>query len=306
MAYELQSTISTPDIPDFVLYSNGSIWVGTSTNVWRIDLVTLATTNVFNARCWTNLVEDQYGYIWFMGIAADLYRIDPSNNSITTVTVVAGQTTGNRLSLVAGELWVTVSNPPNSMDIYRVDPSTYVATFVVTIASSSGSTPSAFAFFVGLGGYIWFPRTGFAGHFMCQLDPATNTIVSNTMVNASVAFFQAGIAAYGYVWATSNNGLMRFDTSTLTYSYDYGSSVKALVDYNGSLYTSSYADVFKYDVNTLTTTTIITTTGEQIGDFRFDSAGNLYLAVIRQSGTSGRTLKYVIPAVGWVRGHAWG
>jgi ligand-binding sensor domain-containing protein len=305
MAYELQSTISTPNIPDFVLYSNGAIWVGTSTNVWRIDLVTLATTNVFNARCGTNIVEDQYGYIWFMSTAADLYRLDPSNNSITTVTVVSGQTTGNRLSLVAGELWVTVSSPPNSIDIYRVDPSTFVATFVVTTTSASGSTATS-SFFVGQSGYIWFPRTGFAGTFISQIDPATNTIVSTTMVDASPVFFQAGIAAYGYVWGTSNNGLMRFDTSALTYSYDGTGSVKALVDYNGSLYTSSYADVFKYDVNTLTTTTIIATTGEQIGDFRFDSAGNLYLAVIRQSGTSGRTLKYVIPAVGWVRGHAWG
>ena len=305
MAYELQSTISTTNIPDFVLYSNGSIWVGTSDHVWRIDLVTLATTNIFNGRCNTNLVEDQYGYIWFMSTAADLYRIDPSNNSVTTVTVVASQTSDNRLSLVAGELWLHVSDPPFSRAIYRVDPSTYVATFVVSVSGLSGSSPVT-SFFVGLGGYIWFPQSGATIARISQLDPATNTIVSNTTVDTTFTIFQAGIAAYGYVWATSNNGLLRFNTSSLTYSYDGGSSVKALVDHNGSLYTSSYADVYKYDVNTLTTTTIITTTGEQIGDFRFDNAGNLYLAVITTSGTSGRTLKYVIPAVGWVRGHAWG
>lgn len=306
MAYQLQSTISTPGNADFVLYSNGSIWVGTSTNVFRIDLVTLAVTTIFTGVCSTNLVEDQYGYIWFLSFTATLQRIDPSNNSITTFTVVSGQVTHNRLSLALGELWVTVTNPPNSVDVYRVDPSTGVATYSFTTTGISGSVAAPNSFFVEQNGYIWFSRTGFAGHFIGQLDPATNTVVSNTLVNASVAFFQAGIAAYGYVWATSNNGLMRFDTSALTYSYDGGSSVKALVDYNGSLYTSDYANVYKYDVNTLTTTTIITTVAQQIGDFRFDSAKNIYLAVVLASGGFGRTLKYVIPAVGWVRGHAWG
>jgi ligand-binding sensor domain-containing protein len=306
MAYELQSTISTPGNADFVLYSNGSIWVGTSTNVFRIDLVTLAVTTVFTGVCSTNLVEDQYGYIWFLSFTATLQRIDPSNNSITTVTVVAAQNTHNRLSLALGELWVTVTNPPNSVDVYRVNPGTSAVTFSFTTTGVSGSVAAPNSFFLEQNGYIWFSRTGFAGHFIGQLDPATNTVVSNTLVNASVAFFQAGIAAYGYVWATSNNGLLRFNTSSLAFAYDGGNSAKALVDYNGSLYTSSFADVFKYDVNTLSTTTIITTTGEQIGDFRFDSAGNLYLAVVKSSGGNGRTLKYVIPAVGWVRGHAWG
>lgn len=294
MAYLLQATISTPGNADFVLYSNSSIWVGTSTNVFRIDLTTLAVTTVFTGVCTTNLVEDQYGYIWFLSSTATLQRIDPSTNSITTFTVVSGQNTDNRLSFAAGELWLSVTNPPNSRDIYRVNTSTGAPTFVVTTTGASGSTATQ-SFFVERGGYIWFPRTGFAGTFISQIDPATNTIVSDTLVDASVAYFQAGIAAYGYVWATSNAGLLRFNTSSLAFAYDGGNSIKALVDYNGSLYTSDLANVYKYDVSTLTTTTIIATVAQQIGDFRFDSAGNVYLAVVLASGGNGRTLKYGLP-----------
>ena len=160
MAYELRATISTPGNADFVLYSNGSIWVGTSTNVFRIDLVTLAVTTIFTGVCSTNLVEDQYGYIWFLSFTATLQRIDPSNNSITTFTVVSGQNTHNRLSLALGELWVTVTNPPNSVDVYRVDPSTGVATYSFTTTGSSGSVAAPNSFLLN--------RTGISG-FLAQV-----------------------------------------------------------------------------------------------------------------------------------------
>jgi streptogramin lyase len=305
MAYELQATLTTDIFPEFVLFSNGSIWVGTTTAVWRVDPVALTVTLIYIGACRTNLVEDQYGYIWFMDVPATLQRIDPSNNSITTVTVVSGQSTHNRLSLALGELWVTVTNPPNSVDVYRVDPSTYVATYSFTTTGISGSITGANSFFVEQNGYIWFSRTGFAGHFVGQLDPATNTVVSNTLISASFAsYFHAGIAEYGYLWATSTSGMMRFNTSSLAFAFDGGSSSQALVDYNGSLYTSDLSNVYKYDVNTLTTTTIIASVPVAIGDFRFDNAKNVFVAGILGGG--GRTLKYVIPAVGWVRGHAWG
>jgi streptogramin lyase len=303
MAYELRASVSTDLLPEFVLFSNGAIWVGTTTSVWRVDPVTVTATLITNTVCRTNFVEDQYGNIWYMSTAADLYRIDPSNNSFTSVTVVAGQFTHNRLSLALGELWVTVTNPPNSIDIYRVDPSTYVATYSFTTTGISGSIAQQ-SFFVEQNGYIWFSRTGFAGHFVGQLDPATNTVVSNTLVNASVAYFDTGIAAYGYLWATSNNGMIKFDTSSLAFAYDGGSSTQKLVDYNGSLYTSDGIRVYKYDVNTLTTTTIITTVSGFMGAFDFDDAKNVFIGQV--IGGRGFTLKYVIPAVGWVRGHAWG
>ena len=299
MAYKLLATVSTASNPSAAFYSNGSIWVAASSSVYRIDPATAAITATIGGTPVASgqFVEDQYGYVWFMGTGRDLIRIDPSNNTTTTVTVFTSGTAHPSLSLADGDLWVQLQGIPGNR-VFRINPST----FAVTDTGNAICGSSLCSFFVEQGGSVWASKTTFLGMDILQVNPSTNTVTSTTNVSASILSFVTAVYAYGYLWSATGNGLLRFNTSTLAGTFPTANGQQNVVASNSNLYFDDYSDVYVLDLSTLGETKIIDRTSGQLGLFNFDASKNAWLPIV--SGLN--TLKYGIPPVGWVRGHAWG
>ena len=182
MAYELLATVATPSTTNAAFQSNGSIWAAASSSVYRINPATAAITATISSTPAISgqFVEDQYGYIWFMSTGRVLTRIDPSNNTTSTVTVFTSGTSAPSLSLADGDLWVQLegisSGAPNR--VFRIDPST----FVVTDTGNAICGGSSCRFFVEQGGYVWASTTTFLGMNILKVDPATNTITATITI----------------------------------------------------------------------------------------------------------------------------
>jgi streptogramin lyase len=302
MAYELLATVSTSTTPSAAFYSNGSIWVAALSSVYRIDPATAAITATIGVTPAASgqFVEDQYGYVWFMGVGRVLTRIDPSDNTTSTVTVFTSGTAVPSLSLASGDLWVQLHGISSgaASRVFRIDPST----FAVTDTDNAICGTSLCVFFVEQGGSVWASKTTFLGMNILQVNPSTNTVTSTTNVSASVVSFVSAVYAYGYLWCATGNGLLRFNTSTLVGTFPTANGQQGVVASNSNLYFDDYQDVYVLNLSTLGETKIIDRTSGQLGLFNFDDRGNAWLPIVSGSNT----LKYVIPAVGWVRGHAWG
>jgi streptogramin lyase len=267
--------------------------------VYRINPVTAAITATIGSTPAASgqFVEDQYGYVWFMGTGRDLIRIDPSNNTTTTVTVFTSGTSVPSLSLANGDLWVQMQDIPGNR-VFRIDPST----FAVTDTGNAICGGAQCRFFVEQGGSVWASTTTFAGMNILQVDPATNTVTSTTNVSASVVSFVTAVYAYGYLWSATGNGLLRFNTSTLAGTFPTANGQQSVVASNSNLYFDDSTDVYVLNLSTLSETKIIDRTSGQLGLFNFDDRGNAWLPIVSGSNT----LKYGSGPVGWVRGHAWG
>jgi len=292
MAYLLQATVSTASNPSAGFYSNGSIWVSASSSVFRINPVTAAITATIGSMPAGSgqFVEDQYGYVWFMGTGRVLTRIDPSNNTTSTVTVFTSGTSAPSLGLADGDLWVQLQGISlgAANRVFRIDPST----FVVTDTGNAICGSSLCTFFVEQGGYVWASKTTFLGMDILQVDPATNTVTSTTNVSASILSFVTAVYAYGYLWSATGNGLLRFNTSTLAGTFPTANGQQSVVASNSNLYFDDYQDVYVLNLSTLGETKIIDRTSGQLGLFNFDDRGNAWLPIV--SGST--TLKYGLPS----------
>jgi len=291
MAYRLVATVATPSTTNAAYYFGGSIWAAASSSVYRINPATAAITATITSTPAISgqFVEDQYGYLWFMGTGRVLVRIDPATNTTTSVTVFTSGTSAPSLSFADGDLWVQLQGISGGAAnrVFRIDPST----FVVTDTGNAICGGSLCSFFVEQGGYVWASTTTFLGMNILKVDPATNTVTTTTNVTASILPFFRAIYSYGYLWCSTANGMLRFNTSSLASNFFTAmttASVGNLVDDGTNLYYDESNDLFSFVPSTQATAKIIDLTSLTVG--LFDThANNFWISISSGSGT---TLQY--------------
>ena len=196
-----QVTLTIPiDLPDAsaatIGVGAGSIWVmsrgGGKAWVGRYSAATGAEEARIPVRASGFSVVFEGDAVWVSGTYKnEVYRIDPSTNTLVATLKVAGGP--RQLTAGPGILWVQASG--DGGQIHRIDPVTNEV--VATIATETGLDDFASA--ATGGGYLW---ASYHEGFLLQVDPASNAIVrryeGDLLQGYTIAFVDESIWLAGY------------------------------------------------------------------------------------------------------------
>ena len=120
----------------------------------------------------------------------EIYRIDPTTNHVTAVSV--GRDSPTWIEATDTAVWAA-SGPTNS--VVRIDPATNRVVTVVPV----GTFPVDGV--VGPDGFVWIPNQG--ANSVSRIDPATNTVVDTVRVGPTPFVARRG---FGDMWVSNFGG----------------------------------------------------------------------------------------------------
>ena len=151
-----------------IAVGEGAVWVITAEEIDKTLTRFNAQTGIAEAKIslpsGSSSVVVDYGSVWATGYGSnELYRINPRNNTVTSITKLHAMPR----SLTSGEGSIWVFNQ-GDLSVQRIDPKTgeLIATIETELPSSFGDITTG-------GGYVWVSMPGAP---VAQIDPRTNTL----------------------------------------------------------------------------------------------------------------------------------
>jgi streptogramin lyase len=105
-----------------------------------------------------------YGFVWVAGFSNELYRIDPSNNTIRSIINI--HEIPRDLAAGEGSIWI-LSHGDSSVQRIEAESGNLLATIQTGLPTNSGEIATG-------GGYVWVSMKGVP---ITQIDPRTNTLL---------------------------------------------------------------------------------------------------------------------------------